>query len=105
MNTNLDFHTLNDLYYKRVFLKEESNNEKESLSTLFSALEGKEKKIREITQKLEPVIDKALQNPEEASKLKENEITQESYNISEGVLKRAGSNIAGMARTFKHLRI
>jgi hypothetical protein len=103
MNTNLDFHTLNDLYYKRVFLKEDSNNEGDSLSELFSALKGKEEKIKEIVKALEPVVDKALEDPEEAANLQPEEIKeipQESY-ISEGILKRAGSNIAGMARTFR----
>ena len=52
MNTNLDFQTLNDLYYKRVFLKEDSNNEGDSLSELFSALKGKEEKIKEIVKAL-----------------------------------------------------
>jgi hypothetical protein len=102
MNTNLDFQTLNDLYYKRVFLKEDSNNEGDSLSELFSALKGKEEKIKEIVKALEPVVDKALEDPEEAANLQPEEIKeipQESY-ISEGILKRAGSNIAGMARTF-----
>jgi hypothetical protein len=102
MNTNLDFQTLNDLYYKRVFLKEDSNNEGDSLSQLFSALKGKEEKIKEIVKALEPVVDKALEDPEEAANLQPEEIKeipQESY-ISEGILKRAGSNIAGMARTF-----
>lgn len=102
MNTNLDFQTLNDLYYKRVFLKEDSNNEGDSLSELFSALKGKEEKIKEIVKALEPVVDKALEDPEEAANLQPEEIKeipQESY-ISEGILKRAGSNIAGMSRTF-----
>jgi hypothetical protein len=102
MNTNLDFQTLNDLYYKRVFLKEDSNNEGDSLSELFSALKGKEEKIKEIVKALEPVVDKALEDPKEAANLQPEEIKeipQESY-ISEGILKRAGSNIAGMARTF-----
>jgi hypothetical protein len=102
MNTNLDFQTLNDLYYKRIFLKEDSNNEGDSLSELFSALKGKEEKIKEIVKALEPVVDKALEDPEEAANLQPEEIKeipQESY-ISEGILKRAGSNIAGMARTF-----
>jgi uncharacterized protein YukE len=102
MNTNLDFHTLNDLYYKRVFLKEDPNNEGDPLSKLLDALKGKEEKIKEIVNALEPVVAKALEDPKEAANLQSEEIKQipqESY-ISEGILKRAGSNIAGMARTF-----
>jgi hypothetical protein len=103
MNTHQDIKTLNDLYYKRVFLKEDSNNQQESLSTLFSALKGKEQQVKQIAQELEPVIDKALENPEEAANLKSEdikEIPQESY-IAEGIFKRGVSNVAGMARTFK----
>jgi hypothetical protein len=99
MKNNLkDVNTLTDLYYKKVFLKEENNNNESSIEEIVNALKGEKEKIQKTAEELLPSIEDALEkgNPEELSQLNSEEI-KESY-ISEGIGSRIRSNISGAKR-------
>lgn len=106
MKYTVDCHTISDLYYKKVILKEETSFAKELppdflkfLNQNTDQLANKINKLRELLLQntiTDEVLNKIEENPEEVKQINSEDL-KESY-ISEGIGSRIKSNLSGWKR-------